>query len=59
MNNDDIFLEVIDRAMTDSANYAEIEATLTKWNMTEKELLLVLWVALKKRGYMDKQKEGI
>ena len=43
--------------MTNAEAYAEIEETLTKWNMTEKELLLVLWVALKKRGYFDKQKE--
>ena len=27
----------------------EIEETLAKWNMTEKELLLVLWVTLKQK----------
>jgi hypothetical protein len=47
---------VINEVMTNAANYAEIEETLTKWNMTEKELLLVLWVTLKQHGHMDKAK---
>jgi aspartyl/asparaginyl beta-hydroxylase (cupin superfamily) len=45
------------QTMTNEEAYAEINQILTKWNLTEKELLLVFFTTLKKHGHMDKQKE--
>ena len=52
--NERLWEEIEKEAMTNEKAYAEIDKILAKWNMTEKELLLVLYVTLKQKEEKEK-----